>query len=240
MLCLPKTSSTSCDQAIFISRADRFETVFVRSFESRSGRSSEAARGGPDRAGGSRVTCLRSSRGPGRPAHRRAAAAGPAGGARIPRQLPVADRPDRVPRRCWHPGRCRPAPGHARGHRGGHQHRGQARARHGGAPACSPADCGCIGGGHRGRAGGRADHPPDTRSADRGPRCHRGEPYGRSGPARGGRDRPGPARSAAAWPARARPAPRRRAAGCRGRRCSWSSSPRARRHHGPTPRSTGK
>jgi len=53
-----------------------------------------------------RVTCLRSSGGPGRPAHRRAAAAGAAGPTRIPRQLPVADRPDRIPRRCWHPGRC--------------------------------------------------------------------------------------------------------------------------------------
>src|SRR6185437_11581862 len=41
-----------------------------------------------------------------RPAHRRAAAAGPAGPTRIPRQLPVADRSDRIPRRCWHPGRC--------------------------------------------------------------------------------------------------------------------------------------
>ena len=81
----------------------------------------------------------------------------------------------------------------------------------------------------------RADHPQDPRAADRGDRRDQREPgrgSGRaaawpwSGPSRAGCRTSGCPRSAGTTPPRCS-APRRR--------CSWSSSPRARRPRAPTP-----
>ena len=161
-------------------------------------------RRGPGRAGGRWVAAIRPAGRARGPARGRAAAAGPAGPARIPGEFPVPDRPDRVPHRRRYPGGRRAAPRHAGGHCHGQEHPGQAPGGGARAAAGARGRCGGIGRGHRDRAGCPLGRPPDPGPADRGDRRDHREPDGGSGGARRRGAGTRPARAAAPGAARAR------------------------------------
>ena len=148
-------------------------------------------------------------------ADRRDAAGGAAGPAGLPGQLPVPHRAGRVPDRRRPRSRGRAAARHARGQRRKPGHPAPA-AGHDACPAARALGRrGDLGRGHRDRAGGPADQPPDPGRAGRGDRRDRGELGRGPGRPRRGRGRAGPARAAGPGAARPRPARGRGADRCR-------------------------
>ena len=120
------------------------------------------------RPGGGGISSVRPAGRAGGPAGRRDAAAGAAGPARFPGELPVPHRAGRVPGRRRHPGRGRAAARHARDNGRGQADPAPAAGHGARAPARAPVRRGHIDGGHRDRGRGPADHPPDPGAADRG------------------------------------------------------------------------